>query len=622
MENPTRRISEPGWLWYAAPVPRRLFSLLASPFFVLWAALLAGTLALPSLGVGLALDDFILRGKLEGHVPMPKGSSAYLELFRFLPGDRVQVQALIENGTVPWWTGPAIKAAFFRPLTVATHQLDQTLWPSAVELHHAHSLLWFALGVALAVLFFRRLLPPVAAGLAGLMFAVDDAHSMPACWLSSRNALLAFAFGTAALLLHRRWRQTRERRCLFGSLGAMLAALCSSEAALGALAYLVAYQLTLDPGSMRTRLLGLLPQTLLLAVFAAVYLRLGFGAGESGLYLDPLRNPGTFAEALLERIPILALSQLGQQSADGWLYLPRWFQLTMTGLGLGVLAWTAWLCAPSLRRDPLTRFFALGLMLSLVPVCGTFPMDRLLLFSGLGAFGLIARQLDRLGWFATGAAATPPWRRRSLKLLLVLHLVVAAPLLPLRIVGFSALCQRLNEGALALSAPGNALEQTYVLLAGLEIPYITIALTRLDAGLPVPRRLALLAPLLSDLEVRRPDANTLRIRPDGGFYSHHGERLFRGDDRPFRRGDRVMTRDYQAEVLSVTPDGRPAEVAFHFRTPLSDPSLPFFFVEDGHPRPFPVPAIGEVRNVKSGFPAFSQILTWLTGTPRPQREAR
>jgi len=41
-----------------------------------------------------------------------------------------------------------------------------------------------------------------------------------------------------------------------------------------------------------------------------------------------------------------------------------------------------------LHAERLARFWALGMAASIVPVCGAFPMDRLLVFAGVGAFGL------------------------------------------------------------------------------------------------------------------------------------------------------------------------------------------------------------------------------------------
>ena len=109
----------------------------------------------------------------------------------------------MDLGIFPWWTDPLIKAEFLQPLTVATHRLDYRLWPDSAVLMHAHSLLWCAALVAATAVLYRRLMGPTpAAGVAALLFAVDDAHGGPAGWIANRNALVAATFGVLALLAH------------------------------------------------------------------------------------------------------------------------------------------------------------------------------------------------------------------------------------------------------------------------------------------------------------------------------------------------------------------------------------------------------------------------------------
>jgi len=73
---------------------------------------------------------------------------------------------------------------------------------------HLQSLLWFAGAVVAAAVFYRRLLLPVwVAGLAALLFAIDDAHGMPAVWLANRNASIGVFFGLVALIAHDGWRR-------------------------------------------------------------------------------------------------------------------------------------------------------------------------------------------------------------------------------------------------------------------------------------------------------------------------------------------------------------------------------------------------------------------------------
>jgi hypothetical protein len=72
------------------------------------------------------------------------------------------------------------------------------------------------------------------------------------------------------------------------------------------------------------------------------------------------------------------------------------------------------------------------------------------------------------------------------------------------------------------------------------------------------------------IEVRRADARTLLVRPRAGFLACKIDRVWRDPAHTFVIGDKVELTGMTAEVIALTPDGRPAEVAFRFETPLED----------------------------------------------------
>jgi hypothetical protein len=580
-----------------------------------WPLLLAGLallLGLPALDGGLALDDYVLRAKLVGEMPIPAGSSPYLELFRFLPGSAEVTRPLIVQGVLPWWIDPEVRGAFLRPLAAASHALDFALWPDSYLWHHLHSLLWCALAVLAVALLYRRVAggAMAAAGLAGLMFAVDDAHYMPAAWLANRNAAMALAFGALAVMLHVAWRRRGGLHRLALALAAALAGLLSGELALGAVAYIAAYQIALDPLPWPRRLAGLAPQVALVLAWGAVYTALGFGSGGSGMYVDPLREPLHFLQVMATRIPALMLAQWTQLSSDGLMVLPQAAHLGYAAAGLALLAGLGLLFAPLLRERAEARFWALGMLLSTVPVCGVIPMDRLLLFPGVGAFGLLACQLDRLGWLGSGEVVRPGGLRRwSLKALVVIHALLVLPVLPLRIVAFQHLEELADQEALTLPSDRRVAGQTFVFVNAYEITYIYTPLVRRAHGLVLPGGWTALAQVMTDLEISRPDRRSLVISPQGGYMAIPGERLLRGPQRPFHPGQRISTRAHEAEVLRVTPDGRPAEVRFDFRVPLEHPSLRWFHLVRGRVRPFALPGVGGRKRVERGFPSLGAMLT-------------
>jgi hypothetical protein len=97
-----------------------------------------------------------------------------------------------------------------------------------------------------------------------------------------------------------------------------------------------------------------------------------------------------------------------------------WAAVALIGLLL-------WVIAPLLLRDRLARFWAAGTIFASIPVCATFPMDRLLTFVGIGAFGLIAQFWEFVFVRSKGAPRMRWWRLPALAF--AWYLVIAAAIL-------------------------------------------------------------------------------------------------------------------------------------------------------------------------------------------------
>jgi hypothetical protein len=198
-------------------------------------ALLASLLALPALRAGLLADDYFHRAILLRRGELATFMHPVWDLFAFVkPGQPAELMRRL--GYLPWWSDPNVHIAFFRPLAALTHVLDYALWPDAIVLQRAHSLAWFFVGVLLVAGLYRRVpgTSAATAGLAGLLFAVEDAHAYPAGWLADRNALLCLVFGVATLSCHLRWRITGRTRWLSLALLLLAVGLGCGEATLGA----------------------------------------------------------------------------------------------------------------------------------------------------------------------------------------------------------------------------------------------------------------------------------------------------------------------------------------------------------------------------------------------------
>ena len=508
-------------------------------------------LCLPSLNTGWQQDDLNHRLILLGHEdPMGKAVSPF-NLFDFLDGDAAYTSALIDGGALPWWTLDTLRLSFWRPLASLSHWMDYRLWPHSGLLQHAHNLFWFGLLISLAVLLYRRLLGNIwPAGLAGLFYALDDAHGLPAGWLANRNALLAVSFGLLAIHVHDRWRRSGwTPGALLGPI-CLAAGLLSAEAAVGACAYLFAYACFIESGDKWKRLRTLLPYALVAGVWMAYYSIEGYGARGSAFYVHPGDDPLGFMIALGERIPILLLDQ--------WAF-------------------------PLLKNDRFARFWAAGMVLSLLPICATAPHGRLLFFVGLGAFGLLAMWLTGRSESAVWVPSSRMWRL-SAKIItvifVVVHVVLAPLLLPFNTLMAASAEPHIQGASETLPLDAEIVDQDFILVNPLSALFpIYIPAVRLLRDETIPRRVRILAPDAMAVRITRTDAHTLSIRAE--YLATLLDGVFRDTSNPFAQGERIDLSGLSITITDVTSGGRPLEASFTFAVPLEDPSLRWFEARSG-----------------------------------------
>ena len=95
--------------------------------------------------------------------------------------------------------------------------------------------------------------------------------------------------------------------------------------------------------------------------------------------------------ALAARVPILMLGQWGPIPAESAVVLRPPYSIAFWIAAIAFVGLLVLVFAPLLKRDRLARFWAAGMVFATIPVCATLPMDRLLTFAGIGAFGLLAQ---------------------------------------------------------------------------------------------------------------------------------------------------------------------------------------------------------------------------------------
>ncbi len=561
------------------------------------AGVLAVLLASPALTVGWILDDYYHRTVLLGRSQFRDLLGPPSEMFRFFRGEPARTGRLMEIGLFPWWTDPTIKGEFLQALTVLTHRLDYALWPDSPALMHAHNLFWLGTAVAATAVFYRRMMGATwVAGVAGLLFAVDDARGATAGFLANRNVLVAATFGVSALVFHDRWRRDGSRTAALLAPLLLSAALFSKEEGIGTVAYLAAYGLFADPAGRWRGCLALLPHAAVVVAWASLRRSWGYGVRNMGLYIEPLGDPERFAAAVTHRVPILLLGQWGPIPAEfaTLLHLPvfSWWGVAAVAL-LGI---TGFAIAPLLRRDHLARFWAAGMLFATVPVAATFPMDRLLTFVGIGAAALLAQFW---AWVFGDSGTTPSRCGRTPALAVAwlfvfFHAILAPIALPLRAANPLAprwVERRLYVGTVLGSTIAS---QTLVIVNAPSAMHASYLLLRRElSGQPLPRRLRVLAPAIPSVTIRRLDERTLAIRPEGGYLNWPLDRIFRSELRPLAAGEHVVLEGMSIEIAKLTPDGRPALATFRFDVPLETPCLRWLCFRGVGFETFTPPAVGQ-----------------------------
>jgi len=405
---------------------------------------------------------------------------------------------------------------------------------------------------------------------------------------------------------------------------ALLAALLSKEAAVSVGGYLLAYALFIERGPWRRRLLALLPCLLVGIAWYAAYRVLGHGSARSSVYIDPGQDPLRYAWQAVRHAPLLLCGQWGLPGSEVALLASRTAFWGCWAWAVAYVVLVAVVLLPLVARERVARFWALGMALSLLPACAAFLHDRLLMFAGIGAMGLLAQWLggrvEGAAWVPTGRA----WRGLA-KAFAGVAIVVQLVLAPVQFVagsmgmkGVGALLGR----QLATTPSDEAVTQQTLVFAN-SMSALADAIwvqTRLYRKERVPARILRLSPSAAPATLLRTDERTLVVRPRGGYLPPQGawydagrgpafspvyvlrsmDSLFRSEEHPLRLGDRVELTAATIEVTALTDDGRPAEATFRFRVPLEDASLRWLVHRGLGCEPFTPPAVGRsVRVARS-----------------------
>ena len=589
--------------------------------FALAATLIALSLGLfihgPSLKVGFRGDDYVQWAMAEGQFVVPRSS---WDLFDFASGAAQENRRLMDFGHLPWWSAPALRLRMWRPIASALMAFDFAHLGTRADLHHWHSLAWFALLLLAAARVLFQLLPKERAALALIIYAVSPCHTLPVGWIANRSTLLATALSFAAIELHVR-RAVPGRLRTAATIALASVALLSGEYAVAALVY--AFMPWHADWNWRARWPVLLP----LLAYVALHSWVGSDVVGSGYYLSPLRQPWAFVQALLTRGPVLAADlMLSLPSAyfqavpplrnqlllwhvippELWIKLPDW-RVWHVLIGYGAVVMTIalvrWLARDAACSRAL-RGFVFAAACSLVPVAGSLPEDRLLVAASLGGAVLFACALAYACSQARGAGSG----RARLAYVALSLCLAAVPVRGLwrsyqgaRDMVFGAHLARAWGFAADLPDAAQRDARVYLLTnpdfnSSVNLPWL-----RHMYGQPLPQSYRRLCPGALPVDVTRSADRVLEVHVlTNAVRGSAVPSLYRAASLPMQRGDHVELPGLRVEVLDVFDDN-PSQLRFTFDRSLDDPALWILEATERGLKRWRAPALGQTERVPYAF---------------------
>lgn len=575
-------------------------------------ALLAFVIMIGTLDEGFLVDDYVHRSKLLGR--FYEGSGDFLNVLNDMYAinrTEAQVSDFKQTGLMPWWTSPELRYSNWRPLSAITHWIDYQLFPHLSAAMHVHNLIWFALAVFFVALLYRGLSDSLwIAGLAGLMYLLDEANYMPALWIANRNELIAVTFGAIAIIFHHQWYKQGLHKHAAGSLVFLLLSLLATEAGIATFGYMIAYSLCLDHSPWRKRLMRLMPGLILIVFWRITYNSLNHGVMDCGAIIDPGRTPIVFLRAVLERAPVLLMGQmgLGQPDIYGMSSPELQFKLLITSV-VGAIT-VGMLLIPVLRSRCKARFYCLGMVLATLPICAALPSSRNLMFVAIGGFGLVAQFLAVLV-----KKANCLYRQRPLKIaawtmasvFLFLHVPVAA----LSRIPQSQMARMMTTYLIPqIPTDSIPIDDKDIVIINSPNPFCLFytSLVWEHQNEPLPRSIRTLSPSFGALVVERPSAKTLVIRAKGQSLFAYESTSYFGEIHLYEKINKICYANWDhlhpehtqrlsnvsIQVNQVDQTGAPKEVTFSFDVLLEDESI--VWIEYDHNssryRPFKIPEVG------------------------------
>ena len=577
---------------------------------------------LPALKTGLFWDDLPQRAVelRPSQLPPrmhetgnPTDSGSFSTVLRdFFFNRSPQDMALMKSyGILPWWTSDNLRIGLWRPVTAFTHWLDYQLFSDSPMLMHAHNIAWFAAIVFLITIVYRKLMGAGwAAGFAALLYLLDSNTYGPVMFVANRGFMLSLFFGLLCLYEHHQWRSTKSRSgCVLSALFLALS-LFANEGGASTFAFILAYALVLEPGSLRSRALTVLPSILVIVLWRTIYTLSGFGLFHWGIYIDPANEPLEFGRVVIPRVTVLLGGQLTSLSPDLLLAMNQSLQSKVIAFYCVSVVAALIVFFPLLRRNRIAVFWFAVMVLAVIPAATVVPLSKNLGFVAVGAYGLIAN-------FVAGLITRPSRLPEGLAyrilawvacaLLILVHVpgaiagrVVAVKATAFALDGMTHLC---DVG----DSPNMENENVIVVNATCTLALGFAPFYKAYHHQPLSRTLRALVPGCTSFDVQRTDDKTLVIQsqapdifscdnvgPIHVAYALSAVNLLVGEPK-CKKGDRYDLGRLTVEVLESDASDLASRVAFRFDTSLDSPDFYWIWWDwrTWSYQPFKIPAIGQ-----------------------------
>lgn len=513
-------------------------------------------LYLPTLWVGFLLDDHLILEKIQA-VDQPL-LQRILQSYQFVTSS--QVKEAIAQGILPWWSSPHLNIEFFRPLTGLSFVFDHWIFQKNAMGYHLDSLCWWFL----AILIWSQILKSISHRpiywLSLFLLICSQVYFLPVLWIANRHALLALVFILSSIYAYQ--HKALGYRYSIAALFFFTCALLSSEWSVGGIVYLILYACFFESNTHRKTMVSLLPFLIILFVYLIFYRYFGYGARESGLYLNPLQEPLTYLYTLGLRLPdfILMLFTSRNEAAN------RLFQSydSVWIFKCIVVIFIILLSIACIRRypPPVRRaLYWLGssALLSCLPFTTSVAQARLLVFPMLGGSVITAAVL----WIPWMESSYKPLLKQCLKGMVILYFIQRFLLVPMNLwfstYGYFIIHQKLTAFSKELAVSKHS-SYKITTVAPYTVSPLFINNVRRFAELPTIEPWYLLVMSDSDASIQTLSSKTLQITDvqDGLFNDPHAF-IFRS--LPFHLNDSIKTPAFTATITNMK-EGIPTQIVF------------------------------------------------------------